>query len=140
MTQERKRLVLDANILIRAVFGVRVSALIAEYADRVDFFVAQTNAEEAAHYISELSEKRKLNPEITSEAFLRLLRIVQTVDDSALGSAQQEAEARIRDPRDWQALALAILLECPIWSEDQDFFGTGVATWVTATVEVFLRD
>jgi hypothetical protein len=31
-------------------------------------------------------------------------------------------------------------LECPVWSEDQDFFGTGVATWVTATVEVFLRD
>ena len=95
MTQERKRLVLDTNILIRAVFGVRVSALIAEYADRVDFFVAQANAEEAAHYIAELSEKRKLNSEITNEAFLRLLRIVQTVDDSALESAQQEAEARI---------------------------------------------
>ncbi|MCP9915251.1 PIN domain-containing protein [Cyanobium sp. ATX 6F1] len=140
MSKERKRLVLDANILIRGVFGVRVSALIAEYADRVDFFVAQANTEEAAHYIAELSEKRKLNPEITNEAFLRLMRIVQVVDDSALESAQQEAEARIRDPSDWPALALAIQLECPIWSEDQDFFGTGVATWVTATVEVFLRD
>lgn len=39
------------------------------------------------------------------------MRIVQMVDDSALESAQQEAETRIRDPRDWPALALAILLE-----------------------------
>jgi len=35
---ERKRLVIDANILIRAYLGVRVRALIAEYVGRIDFF------------------------------------------------------------------------------------------------------
>jgi hypothetical protein len=34
---ERKRLVIDANILIRGCLGVRVRTLIADYADRVDF-------------------------------------------------------------------------------------------------------
>jgi hypothetical protein len=29
-------------------------------------------------------------------------------------------------------------LDCPIWTEDQDFFGSGVATWTTGTVEVYL--
>ena len=33
---ERKRLVIDANILIRGCLGVRVRSLIADYADRVD--------------------------------------------------------------------------------------------------------
>ena len=47
---------------------------------------------------------------------------------------------RARDPEDWPTLAAALLLECPIWTEDQDFFGSGVATWTTATVERFLRE
>jgi hypothetical protein len=35
---ERKRLVLDANILIRACLGIRVRQLIANSASKVDFF------------------------------------------------------------------------------------------------------
>jgi len=37
---ERKRLVLDANILIRACLGIGVRALIADFANEVDFYVA----------------------------------------------------------------------------------------------------
>jgi predicted nucleic acid-binding protein len=36
-----------------------------------------------------------------------------------------EAAARLknRDPHDADVLALALALQCPIWTEDQDFFG-----------------
>ncbi|MFM8526440.1 MAG: PIN domain-containing protein [Cyanobacteriota bacterium] len=37
------------------------------------------------------------------------------------------------------ALAMALQLECAIWTEDQDFFHTGVATWTTAIVERYLK-
>jgi predicted nucleic acid-binding protein len=47
--------------------------------------------------------------------------------------------ARIRDADDWPALALGLQLECAIWTEDQDFFGTGVATWTSANVERYLN-
>ena len=47
--------------------------------------------------------------------------------------------ARIRDKDDWPALALALPLECAIWTEDQDFFGIGIATWTTNTVERYLE-
>jgi hypothetical protein len=33
----------------------------------------------------------------------------------------------------------ASLLDFPIWTEDQDFFGSGVATWITDRVELYLR-
>lgn len=35
------------------------------------------------------------------------------------------ALARIgsRDPDDWEVLAAALVLGCPIWTEDQDFSG-----------------
>lgn len=135
---ERKRLVLDANILIRGCLGVRVRALIADSAREVDFFVAEANAAEASGYISELAVRRGLDPQICQEAFLSLMEVVQVVDSSWIETARDEALKRIRDPADWPALALALQLECAIWTEDQDFFGTGVATWTTATVQRYL--
>jgi predicted nucleic acid-binding protein len=135
---ERKRLVLDANILIRGCLGVRVRALIADSAREVDFFVAEANASEASGYLSELAARRGLDPQICQEAFLSLMEVVQIVDSTWIETAREEALNRIRDPADWPALALALQLECAIWTEDQDFFGTGVATWTTATVQRYL--
>lgn len=44
------------------------------------------------------------------------------------------------DQHDGQLLACALLLDGPIWTEDRDFFGTGVATWKTALVELYFAD
>jgi hypothetical protein len=32
------------------------------------------------------------------------------------------------------------MLGCPIWTEDTDFFGCGVATWTTDRVEIYLAE
>jgi predicted nucleic acid-binding protein len=122
---ERKRLVVDANILIRGCLGMRVRSLIASYSDQVDFFVAEANAAEAADYFAALARKRGLDEKVCRE-------------NNVLESARQEALARIRDPADWPALALALQLDCAIWTEDQDFFGSGVPTWTSQTVELYL--
>lgn len=39
---------------------------------------------------------------------------------------------------DWPVLACALTRNCPIWTEDQDFFGAGVPTWTTDRIELFL--
>lgn len=135
---ERKRLVVDANILIRGCLGMRVRSLIASDSDRVDFFVAKANAAEAADYIAALARKRGLDEKVCRETLLTLMRIVQLVENNVLESVRQEALARIRDPADWPALALALQLDCAIWTEDQDFFGSGVATWTSQPVELYL--
>ena len=108
---ERKRLVLDANILIRGCLGVRVRTLIAEYADRVDFFVAEANVAEAAGYIADLARDKNLDEAVCTEALLSLMRVVQIIEDTVLESAREEALARIRDADDWPALALGLQLE-----------------------------
>lgn len=53
--------------------------------------------------------------------------------------AREEALARIaaRDEREWPILAVALTLEVPIWTEDQDFFGAGVPTWTTGRVRLY---
>jgi predicted nucleic acid-binding protein len=138
LTVERKRLVVDANILIRGCLGVRVRTLIANYADRVDFFVAEANLAEAADYIADLANEKNLDEAVCTEALISLMRIVQLVENRVLESARDEALARIRDADDWPALALGLQLECAIWTEDKDFFGNGIATWTTRTVERYL--
>ena len=53
---------------------------------------------------------------------------------------QQQALQRIavRDADDWPVLACAMTLGCPVWTEDADFFGTGVATWTSDRIALYL--
>ena len=44
-----------------------------------------------------------------------------------------------RDEKDWPIVALALAFDCPIWTEDQDFFGIGIPTWRTKNIEIFLQ-
>lgn len=69
-------------------------------------------------------------------------RIVECVDRSLYEEQETSARERIslRDPDDWPVVAAALLLNLPIWTEDQDFFGSGVATWTTDRVELYLRE
>lgn len=68
------------------------------------------------------------------------MRAIQLIGMDELQLVETQARARIehRDERDWPGLAAALLMNCPIWTEDQDFFGTGIPTWTTATVEIYL--
>jgi predicted nucleic acid-binding protein len=105
----------------------------------VDFFAAEANVAEAAHYIADLARAKNLDETVCNEALLSLMAVVQMVENSVVESAREEALARIRDANDWPALALGLQLECAIWTEDQDFFGTGIATWTSGTVERYLN-
>jgi len=68
--------------------------------------------------------------------------LIQLVDRSLYEQFEERAQARIstRDPDDWPIVATALLLDAPIWTEDQDFFGCGIPTWTTNKIELYLRD
>jgi predicted nucleic acid-binding protein len=138
---QSKRLVIDANILIRAVLGWRVRELIAQANEDVAFYIAEANFEEASHYLAELAPRRGIDDAVWRSSLSTAMMSIQFVGQEELVLVEADACARIarRDERDWPALAAALLLDCPIWTEDQDFFGTGVSTWTTATVEIYLR-
>jgi predicted nucleic acid-binding protein len=137
-----KRLVLDANILLRAVFGVRVRELLEAYEDTVAFYSPDVCFADARKYIPQIAAKVKTDSGIVLSLLDQIGRIVNIVDSSLYEAYEESARARIssRDPEDWPVVATALLLDCPIWTEDQDFFGSGVATWTTSRIEVYLRD
>jgi predicted nucleic acid-binding protein len=71
-----------------------------------------------------------------------LANVVQTVEFEAYSGFEAIARQRLarRDEDDWPILAAALALGCPIWTEDTDFFGCGVATWTTDRVELYLAE
>jgi predicted nucleic acid-binding protein len=136
-------IVLDANILIRAVLGRRVRQLIDIYsAQGVRFFAPDVAFGDAEKYLPLLLEKRG-KPHADISASLEYLRIVIELVVSELYAAfESEARQRLRgrDESDWPILATALGLACPVWTEDADFFGTGVAVWTTSRIEIFLKE
>ncbi|MBV8503498.1 MAG: nucleotide-binding protein [Paucibacter sp.] len=138
MTQ--RAIVLDANILIRAVLGRRVRELIVESPADVSFFAPDAAFDEARKYLPELLEKRGVDGVAALATLDALEAVVRPLDSDLYRSFEQPALARIgeRDADDWPALACALMLDCPVWTEDTDFFGTGVATWTTSRVKLFL--
>lgn len=134
-----RAIVLDANILIRAVLGQRVRGLILENAGEVKFFAPDVAYADARKYLPALLEKRGVPSKAAMAVLDGLESLVQSIDLELYDGMRQQALQRIavRDADDWPVLACAMTLGCPVWTEDSDFFGTGVATWTSDRVALY---
>jgi len=137
-----RALVVDANILVRAVLGRRVREVFETYAREVSFFVPDSAYAEAEEHLAVLAVKRGGDPEKALALLRSLGRLVERIGSEVYGEFEVEARERLsrRDPEDWPLLATALALRCPIWTEDTDFFGCGVATWTSDRVRMYLRE
>ncbi len=137
-----KALVIDANILVRAVLGKRVREVLDRYSEGATFFVPSAAYAEAEEHLPELVVKRGGDPKKALEFLRALAGLVELIGTEVYGEFEAMARERLgqRDPEDWPILAAALAIGCPIWTEDTDFFGCGVATWTSSRVEIFLRD
>ena len=135
-----RAIVLDANILIRAVLGKRVRELIVDNAGRVQFFSPDVAYVDARKYLPALLEKRGVQSEFAMAVLDTLKTMVWPLELGVYSGFKTQALQRIatRDADDWPVLACAMAIGCPVWTEDADFFGTGVATWTSDRVELYL--
>lgn len=136
----RKALVLDANILIRAVLGQRLRRILEVHADDISFFLPETAYAEAEEHLATLVVKRAGDVSKALLALKAMAALVTIVGVDLYRDFEAEARKRLgaRDPEDWPVLAAALALGCPIWTEDTDFFGCGVATWTSGSIDIFL--
>jgi len=136
-----RALVVDANILVRAVLGKRVRAVIEAHAEEVSFFVPEAAYFEVEEHLPTLVVKHGGNPE-KALSLLRCLRsLMVPIGNDFYGEFETEARQRLtaQDPEGWPILASALAVGCPIWTEDTDFFGCGVAIWTSDRVSMFLK-
>lgn len=87
--------------------------------------------------------RRGLEPAVGEELSQLCLEAVEAnvviLDEAVYSALEDEARARsLRDPADWPVVATALALAADIWTNDNDFLGTGVATWTTETLQAWL--
>ena len=87
-----RALVLDANILIRAVLGNRVRRMLEEYAESVSFFIPESADAEAEEHLASLVTKRGGDPAKGLILFRAVAALADLVTADLYGD--YEAEAR----------------------------------------------
>jgi len=135
-------IVLDANILVRAVLGRRVRHILEKYSAQGVLFYSPEAAflEVQTHLPKILEERGKSSANLASAVeYLRELIIPIEAEFYELFETEARERLRGRDEEDWPIVATALGLGLPIWTEDADFFGTGIAAWTTSRVEIFLE-
>ena len=97
-----RRLVLDANILIRCVLGSRARELVLTHLDEVAFFTPRECFDDARRYLPDLLRKRSVDPAPALEVLVLLESYIRALGEEFYLQAKGEALARIeiRDPRD----------------------------------------
>jgi len=103
-------IVLDANILIRAVLGRRVRELLERYAGSGIRFLAPDAAfADAEKYLPLLLEKRGMPSGGVSESLKYLQLLIEPVELETYSGFEAEARERLhgRDEEDWPVLATA---------------------------------
>lgn len=140
-----KTIVLDANILVRTALGKQLDGLIREYAEKVEFVCPEQAFDEAELHLPTIIRKRggtQDTIDATLETLHQLALFIQILPVSTFEAFEEDAKERLakRDEKDWAYLALALALHCPIWTEDKDFFGCGVAIWTSDRIKIFLTE
>ncbi len=140
------RLVVDTSELVGELLRTGGRARLGD--EKLDLFLAEHMWGEVSielpRRIVAFSRARDLDPKVGEELISLCLEAIEAniviVDRAAYTPLRDEALARsVRDPHDWPAVACALALSAGVWTSDNDFLGTGVPTWTTETVQLWLE-
>ena len=131
------KLAADANVLLSAVIGGQAGRVL-RHAAIEEILTTETTIAEVQEYAGQLARKRRLAIDVVVLAAATLP--VTTVPRATYTASMAEARKRIgrRDPDDVELLALAMQLDVPLWSNDNDFENTGVVWYTTASLLAIL--
>jgi hypothetical protein len=96
-----KALIVDANILVRAVLGKRVRAIIGAYVGQATFFVPDIAFAEAEEHLPALVIKRQGDPQKALALLHSLGSLVEQIGEEVYGEFEAAARDRLggRDQR-----------------------------------------
>ena len=139
------RLVVDTSVLVVELLRATGRQRLGD--ERLDLFLAEQMCNETKveipRRIGAFARGRGLEPGVADHLVEMAIAAVDAnlavLDEAVYAAAEDEARARCqRDPTDWPPVACALLLNAGIWTADNDFLGTGVPTWTTATLQRWL--
>jgi predicted nucleic acid-binding protein len=139
------RLVVDTSVLVGEL--LRASGRLRLGDERLELFLPEQmwgeTRVELPRRITAFAKRRQLERPLADGLIAACVAAIETnvtiLDEAIYGALEDEARLRsLRDPRDWPVVASALALDAGIWTNDNDFLGTGVATWTTPTLYSWL--
>jgi predicted nucleic acid-binding protein len=139
------RLVVDTSVLVGELLRHKGRERLGD--DRLELFLPEQMWSEAQvelpRRIGAFVRRRGLAAEVGQNLAGLCIAAVEAnvvvLDEAIYSPLETEARARsLRDPADWPVVASALALGAGIWTNDNDFLGTGVATWTTETLQAWL--
>ena len=139
------RLVVDTSVLVGELLRRSGRERVGD--DRLELFLPEQTWSEVQiqlpRRIAAFVRRRRLEPAIGEELSRLCLDAVDAnvviLDEAIYSALEDEARARSRrDPDDWPVVASVLAVSADIWTNDNDFLGTGVATWTTDSLQAWL--
>lgn len=139
------RLVVDTSVLVGELLRRNGRARLGD--QRLELFMAEPMWDETRveipRRIERFVDRRGLAADVADELMTLAIEAIATnvaiVETAVLSALEDEARDRsLRDPTNWPAVACALALGAGIWTNDNDFMGTGVPTWTTETLQRWL--
>jgi len=138
----RKGLVVDYRILLGAVLpNSNILPLLSKYESTTDFRAPRVCFDTVARTLAQTLQRHGADPAPAYAALNHLERIVEPIEVDVYETCGGEARERVAGGSSvqWPVVAVALFFNCPIWTSDEDFFGAGIASWKTNTVEIYLK-
>lgn len=131
-------LLTDTNVLQRICLGSAIRHVNMLRARGVKLATTGHNAAELHRNLAKLG----LSVEAVAIEADRTLEPFELIMPQEYLHWRNAADARLGEggKPDWPLLAAALAIDAEIWSEDRDFFGTGVPVWSTPNLRFVQQD
>lgn len=139
------RLVVDTSVLVGELLRVQGRERLADA--RLDLFLPERMWDELnvelPRRVTAFARRRAISLGLAQNLVRLCLEAVEAnvavVDEAVYAPLEDEARSRsLRDPSDWPLVACALALDGAVWTSDKDLLGTGVPTWTTQSLQVWL--
>ena len=139
------RLVVDTNVLVGEL--LRSAGRLRMGDERLELFLPEAMWDETRielpRRIDGFARRRSLDKAVAAALSTECLVAVQSnvavLPTGVYAAYEDEARARcVRDQTDWPVVAAALALDAAVWTHDNDFLGTGVATWIVDSLQTWL--
>lgn len=124
-----EKLAVDANPILSAIIGGKAREIF--LTKNTLFYTTVFNFKEVEKYIPILASRRGIPAEDLYMALSMLTLYIYDAGSYKNRINQANKLIEKRDPKDIHLLALALKIECPIWSNDTDLQGLGVKVYST---------
>lgn len=132
------KLAADANVLLSALIGGQANRALNHPAVE-EILTTEATLSEVQEYAGRLAQKKHLPLDVVCSPSPHFPSRYSSV--RIYVSSMPEARERIgvRDPGDVDLLALALHLDIPVWSNDNDFRDAGIVWYTTASLLAMLE-